>query len=250
MSANRAGTQFMSGHSKWATTHRQKELVDAKRGAIFTKLGNIITIAARHGGDPASNPSLRAAVDKARASNMPKDNIDRAIKKGTGELGGEIVEELFYEGIVPPGAQIIVKCLTDNKNRSGATVRHLFTKNGGAFSTVMWNFTQLGVIRIAIEDLKEKKINIDELELELIDNGISDFQKESEGVTIYTEVKDLHKISGSLEAKGLKIMSAEIEYVPKEKVDLAEGDKEKFEKILEALEDNEDVSDYYTNLAD
>ena len=250
MSAERAVKEFMSGHSKWATTHRQKELVDAKRGAIFTKLGNIITIAARHGGDPASNPSLRAAVDKARSSNMPKDNIDRAIKNGTGELGGEIVEELFYEGIVPPGAQIIVKCLTDNKNRSGATVRHLFTKNGGAFSAVMWNFTQFGVIRIAIEDLKEKKINIDDLELELIDSGISDFQKEAEGVTIYTEVKDLHKISASLEAKGLKIMSAEIEYVPKEKVELADGDKEKFEKILEALEDNEDVSDYYTNLAD
>ena len=114
----------------------------------------------------------------------------------------------------------------------------------------MWNFTQFGVIRIAIEDLKEKKINIDDLELELIDSGISDFQKEAEGVTIYTEVKDLHKISASLEAKGLKIMSAEIEYVPKEKVELADGDKEKFEKILEALEDNEDVSDYYTNLAD
>ena len=250
MPAKRAAIQFMSGHSKWATTHRQKELVDAKRGAIFTKLGNIITIAARHGGDPASNPSLRAAVDKARASNMPKDNIDRAIKKGTGELGGEIVEELFYEGIVPPGAQIIVKCLTDNKNRSGATIRHLFTKNGGAFSAVMWNFTQLGVIRIAIEDLKEKKINVDDLELELIDNGISDFQKEIEGITIYTEVKDLHKISGLLEVRGLKIMSAEIEYVPKEKISLAEEDKEKFDKILEALEDNEDVSDHYTNLAD
>jgi len=147
----------MSGHSKWATTHRQKELVDAKRGAIFTKLGNVITIAARSGGDPASNPSLRAAIDKARSSNMPKDNIDRAVKKGTGELGGETVEELFYEGIIPPGAQLIVKCLTDNKNRSGATIRHLFTKNGGAFSTVMWNFSQLGVIRIASEDLKEKK---------------------------------------------------------------------------------------------
>ena len=240
----------MSGHSKWATTHRQKELVDAKRGAIFTKLGNIITIAARGGGDPSSNPSLRAAVDKARTSNMPKDNIERAIKKGSGELGGEQLEELYYEGIIPPGAQLIIKCLTDNKNRSGATVRHLFTKNGGAFSTVMWNFTQWGVIRIANEDLKEKKINADDLELELIDEGIGDFLKEEEGVTIYTEVKDLHKISNALIAKGLKVTSSEIEYVAKEKVELAEEDKEKFEKILEALEDNEDVSDYYTNLAD
>jgi YebC/PmpR family DNA-binding regulatory protein len=181
---------------------------------------------------------------------MPKDNIDRAIKKGTGELGGEIVEELFYEGIVPPGAQIIVKCLTDNKNRSGAAVRHLFTKNGGAFSTVMWNFTQFGVIRVAAEDLKLKNINADDLELELIDEGISDFQKAEEGITIYTEVKDLHKVAGTIEKKNLKVTSAEIEYVSKEKVELEEGDKEKFEKILEALEDNEDVSDYYTNLAD
>jgi len=240
----------MSGHSKWATTHRQKELVDAKRGAIFTKLGNIITIAARSGGDPASNPSLRAAVDKARASNMPKDNIDRAIKKGTGELGGQTVEELFYEGIIPPGAQLIVKCLTDNKNRSGATVRHLFTKNGGAFSSVMWNFSQLGVIRIASEDLEAKKIVADDLELELIDEGISDFQKAEEGITICTEVKDLHKVAASLEKKGLKITSAEIEYVPKEKVELKSEEKEKFEKIIEALDENEDVSDYYTNLAD
>jgi len=244
------GLQFMSGHSKWATTHRQKELVDAKRGAIFTKLGNVITIAARSGGDPASNPSLRGAIDKARSSNMPKDNIDRAVKKGTGELGGETVEELFYEGIIPPGAQLIVKCLTDNKNRSGATIRHLFTKNGGAFSTVMWNFSQLGVIRIASEDLKEKKISADDLELELIDLGITDFQKEEEGITIYTEMKELHKIAGTLEAKGLKVTSAEIEYVAKEKVELKEDEKEKFEKILEALEENEDVSDYYTNLAD
>lgn len=240
----------MSGHSKWATTHRQKELVDAKRGAIFTKLGNIITIAARTGGDPASNPSLRAAVDKARASNMPKDNIERAIKKGTGELGGEQIEELFYEGIVPPGAQIIVKCLTDNKNRSGATVRHLFTKNGGAFSSVMWNFSQLGVIRIASEVINEKKINADDLELELIDQGISDFQKAEEGITIYTEVKDLHKMANFLEIKSLKPTSAEIEYVAKEKVAIEEVDKEKFDKIFDELDDNEDVSDYYTNLAD
>ena len=105
----------MSGHSKWATTHRQKELVDAKRGAVFTKLGNVITIAARSGGDPNSNPSLRAAIDKARSYNMPKDNIERAIKKGTGELGGEQVEELFYEGLLSAGIQVIVKCLTDNK---------------------------------------------------------------------------------------------------------------------------------------
>lgn len=238
----------MSGHSKWATTHRQKELVDAKRGAVFTKLANVITIAARSGGDPSANPSLRAAIDKARGSNMPKDNIERAIKKGTGELGGEQVEELFYEGMVPTGIQVIVKCLTDNKNRSGASVRHLFTKNGGAFGAVAWNFSQLGVIRVAGEEIKEKKLSYEDLELELIDHNVQDFQKETEGITIYTEIKDLQKIKEFLEAKGLKTESAEIEHVAKEKIEMPEADKEKMEKFFEELEDNEDVSDYYTNL--
>ncbi len=239
----------MSGHSKWATTHRQKELVDAKRGAIFTKFANIITIAARRGGDPNSNPSLRAAVDRAREASMPKDNIERAIKKGTGELGGEQVEELYYEGIVPPGVQIVVKCLTDNKNRSGSTVRHLFTKNGGSFSAVMWNFSQFGVVRVESGEIKEKKMNNETLELELIDQGIEDFKKEEEGITVYAEVKDLQKIRDFIEKKGLKVSSAEIEYVAKDKIDLAASDQEKMEKFLEELDDNEDVNDYYTNIA-
>ncbi len=238
----------MSGHSKWATTHRQKELVDAKRGAIFTKLANVITIAARKGGDINSNPSLRAAVDRARDVSMPKDNIDRAIKKGTGELGGEQVVELFYEGLVPPSVQIVVKCLTDNKNRSSSTVRHLFTKNGGAFGSVLWNFSQLGVIRISIEAIKEKKISGDDLELELIDLNITDYRQEAEGITIYTEVKDLQKVRDFLEKKGLKVEAADIEYVAKEKTDLPAESKEKMEKIFEELEGNEDVNDYYTNL--
>jgi len=238
----------MSGHSKWATTHRQKELVDAKRGAVFTKLANIITIAARKGGDPNANPSLRAAVDRARDASMPKDNIERAIKKGTGELSGATVEELYYEGIIPPGIQVVVKCLTDNKNRSGSTVRHSFTKIGGAFGAVLWNFSQLGVIRIASEEVKAKKLSAEELELELIDQNIVDFQKEEEGITIQTEVRDLQKIKDYLEVKGLKIESAEIEYAAKEKLELNAEDKVKLDKFMEEMEANEDVSDYYTNL--
>jgi YebC/PmpR family DNA-binding regulatory protein len=238
----------MSGHSKWATTHRQKELVDAKRGAVFTKLANIITIAARRGGDPSANPSLRSAIDRARDVSMPKDNIERAIKKGTGELGGEQVEELYYEGLVPPGIQVIVKCLTDNKNRSGSVVRHLFTKNGGAFGAVLWNFSQLGVICIASDQLSGQKINSEELELELIDQGVADFKKETEGITIYTVIADLQKIRDFLEKKGLKIESAEIEYVAKDKMVTPPAEQEKLDKFFEELEDMEDVSDYYTNL--
>jgi len=238
----------MSGHSKWATTHRQKELVDAKRGAIFTKLANIITIAARKGGDINANPSLRSAVDRARDVSMPKDNIERAIKKGTGELGGAIVEELLYEGMLPHGIQVIVKCLTDNKNRSGSTVRHLFTKNGGAFGAVLWNFSQLGVIRISSEQVKSQKLSSEELELELIDLNIVDFVKEEEGITVYTEMKDLLGTKDFLEKKGLAIESSEIEYVAKEKLETPVEDKEKLEKFMEDLDDNEDVGDYYTNL--
>lgn len=238
----------MSGHSKWATTHRQKELVDAKRGAIFTKLGNIITIAARKGGDPNANPSLRAAIDRARDASMPKDNIERAIKKGTGELAGETVEELYYEGILPPGIQVVVKCLTDNKNRSGATVRHAFTKNGGAFGAVLWNFDQRGVIRITTQETQGKNIALEDLELELIDLGIIDFIKEEEGLSIQTEISDLQKVKEFLEAKNLQVESAEIEYVAKERMTLADNEQERMDKFFESLEDNEDVSDYYTNL--
>jgi YebC/PmpR family DNA-binding regulatory protein len=182
----------MSGHSKWATTHRQKEIVDAKRGAIFTKFANIISIAAKRGGDPDANPSLRAAIDRAREVSMPKDNIERAIKKGTGELGGAQVEELYYEGIGPLNMQVIVKCVTDNRNRSASSVRHAFTKVGGSFGAVMWNFEQAGVIMIEAAELSTKKINFDEFELELIDNGARDLDQADEGLTIYTSLADFH----------------------------------------------------------
>ncbi len=240
----------MSGHSKWATTHRQKELVDAKRGAIFTKLANIISIAAKKGGDPDSNPTLRAAVDRAREASMPKDNIERAIKKGTGELGGNQVEELYYEGIGPAGIQVIVKCVTDNRNRSASTVRHAFSKNGGSFGAVMWNFDQAGVLMLSQTELEAKKISFDDFELELIDNGANDIVQADEGLTIYTVLSDFQKMQDFLKTKGLKVESAEIEYVAKEKATLSAVDQEKCDKFLEELEDNEDVSDYYTNLAD
>lgn len=238
----------MSGHSKWATTHRQKAIVDAKRGAVFTKLANVISIAAKKGGDLDSNPSLRSAVEKARAANMPKDNIDRAIKKGTGELGGAQVEELLYEGIISPGIQVIVRCLTDNKNRSGSTVRHLFTKNGGAFSPVMWNFNQFGVIRVPQSEIKDNHLSNTDLELELIDLSIEDFKKTVEGIEIYTGVRELQAIKDFLEGKNLKIEQAEIEYVAKENISLSPEDELKIDKFIEELEDNEDVNDYYTNI--
>lgn len=239
----------MSGHSKWATTHRQKELVDAKRGAIFTKLGNIISIAARRGGDIDANPSLRAAVDRARAASMPKDNIERAIKKGTGELGGDQVEELYYEAVGPNNTQFVIKVITDNKNRSSSNVRHYFSKYGGSFSPVLWNFEQKGVVMVAMSEIEAKKIDTDELELELIDAGILDMEKSADGITIYVKIEDLNKMKEALETKGLKVESAEIEYVAKTKQTLSAEDEAKIDKIFESLENDEDVSDYYTNIA-
>lgn len=238
----------MSGHSKWATTYRQKAIIDAKRGAVFTKLGNLITIAAKNGGDPEKNPALRAAIDRAKGFSMPKDNIERAIKRGTGELAGDQIEELYYEGLIPPNIQIVVKCVTDNKNRSGASVRHIFSKNGGAFGSVLWNFEQKGVIQINQEEIENNKINIDDLELELIDLGIDDLIKETEGLSIHMGVENLQKIKDFLDSKNLKNESAEIEYIPKEKISLNNEETEKLEKVFAELEDNEDVSDYYTNL--
>jgi YebC/PmpR family DNA-binding regulatory protein len=237
----------MSGHSKWATTKRAKAIVDAKRGAAFTKIGNIISIAARKGGDPTTNFSLRMAIEKARGVNMPKENIERAIKRGTGEGGGAAIEEIIYEGIGPAKSQFIVKTLTDNKNRSAAVIRHLFTDAGGAFGSVGWNFSQKGVIRIMNDELRIKNLLNEEFELELIDQGVQDINKEEEGWTVYTETGDLQKVKQYLEAKGIVTESADIEYIAKETAVVTGEDKEKVEKFIEALEDNEDVSDYYTN---
>ncbi len=239
----------MSGHSKWATIKRAKAVTDAKRGAVFTKLGNAITIAAREkGGDVEANPSLRVAVEKAKSANMPKDNIERAIKKGTGELAGDMVEELYYEAVLPNNVQIIIKCLTDNKNRSAATVRHALSKAGGSLSSVMWNFEKKGVISILREALDEKNINIEELELELIEKDIEDFILEDEGLSIYTKVEELQLIKDFIDKKDLKMESADIAYVPKSRIELATEDKSKLDNFLETLEELEDVNDFYLNL--
>jgi YebC/PmpR family DNA-binding regulatory protein len=236
----------MSGHSKWATTKRAKAVTDAKRSAVFTKVARLITVAAREkGGDISANFSLRMAIDKARAANMPKDNIEKAIKRGTGELDGGTIEELVYEGIGPANSQFIVKVLTDNKNRSASEIRHLFTKSGGSLGSVAWNFVQKGVIRISNFKFQ---ISNDEQELELIEAGVDDILKEEEGITLYTKPEDLQKVKKFLDDKQINVESAEIEFVAKDEAAVRESDREKFEKFIEALEENEDVSDYYVNV--
>jgi len=239
----------MSGHSKWATTKRQKATVDAKRGAIFTKLGNLIAIAAReNGGDPNANFSLRMAVGKAKQANMPKENIERAIKRGTGELAGNAIEELIYEGFGPAKSQFIIRCLTDNKNRSASNIRHIFTEYGGSLGSVLWNFSQKGVIRIVKDELDKANLDKEIFELELIDAGAEDFLSEEEGLIIYTKIENLQAVRQFLENNNLAVESAGIEYVAKENLTVSEEEKDKIEKFIEALEDNEDAADYYTNI--
>ncbi|MCF7794953.1 YebC/PmpR family DNA-binding transcriptional regulator [Patescibacteria group bacterium] len=239
----------MSGHSKWSTIKRAKAANDAKKGAIFTKVSNLITMAVKEkGADIDSNFTLRMAIDKAKEANMPKDNIERAIKRGTGELAGDQIEELYYEGIGPVNSQFIVKCLTDNKNRSASSIRHIFTKYGGALSSVMWNFNKLGVISFKKEQLSDLGIDKEELELELIDNGAQDIKIEEEDYVIYTQVSDLQSVKETLEKKNINIESAELNYIAKEEQEISDSDKDKVENFINALDEDEDVSDYYTNL--
>ena len=237
----------MSGHSKWATTKRQKAVVDAKKGAAFTKVAKLLTVAARQGHDPTTNFSLRLAMDKARAVNMPKDNVERAVKRGTGESGGAQIEELIYEGLGPAKTQFIVKILTDNKNRAAAEIRHLFSKHNGSLGAVMWNFSLKGVILIEQKEISHKKLTEENFELELIDAGAEDIKKEDEGLTIYTAPADLPKVKQFLEDKNIATASAAIEYVAREQQNLSNEEKIQVEKFVEELDSNEDVSDYYTN---
>ncbi len=240
----------MSGHSKWSTIKRAKGAADAKRAALFTKLARAITLAAKEkGGDPTTNFNLRLATEKAKAANMPKDNIERAIKRGTGELQDEAIEELTYEGFGPGGTALIIKCLTDNKNRTAQTIKNILTKHGGSLSgpnSVMWQFEQKGVIRIAKEKLSNK--NLAELELKIIDLGAQDINKLENSWVIYTKIEDLQKVNKGIESLSIDVEYAEIEYVPKEKINLEPNLKEKNQKLFEALDGEEDVENYYTNL--
>ncbi len=238
----------MSGHSKWATTKRAKAIVDAKRGAAFTKIANMISIAARKGADPSMNFALAQAIERGRSVNMPKDNIERAIKRGAGGEGGEQLEELLYEGFGPAQSQFVIKVVTDSRNRAAANIRHTFTKHGGSMGAVIWNFEMKGVILVAESVWEASKMSWDDFMLEAIDNGADDMKHEEDGIIIYTKPEDLIKTKHWLESKKLQVESAEIEYVAKEKLKLSEEDKAKVETFIDALEDDEDVSDYFSNL--
>lgn len=238
----------MSGHSKWATTRRQKAVTDAKRAGVFTKISHLITIAAREkGADPKSNFTLRLAIEKAREVSMPKENIERAIKRGTGELEGSVIEEIVYEGYGPGGVAILIDSLTDNRNRSVAEIKHVLTKYGGSFgaaNSVAWMFDEKGVLGIKPKHYQET------WELAIIEAGAEDILHDTDGVSIITKPEDLSHVKEVLDSMGVTCEFAELDYRPKNTVSLAdERQKTALQKLLDDLEDLADVREYYTNLA-
>jgi YebC/PmpR family DNA-binding regulatory protein len=236
----------MSGHSKWATTKRKKAVIDSKRGKAFTKIIKEITIAAREGGgDPVGNPRLRLAIDNAKAVNMPNDNIERAIKKATGELEGTTYHELTYEGYGPAGVAILVEVATDNKNRTVAEVRHLFSKGGGGMGetgSVAWMFNKKGVITLPKQDKSED----DMMEI-ILDAGAEDLQSEDEFYIVLSTIESFETVRKALIEKKLTIENASLQWIAKNFINVTGEEAEKVAKILESLEDSDDVQNVYSN---
>lgn len=237
----------MSGHSKWSTIKRKKGAADAKRGKIFSKLAKEITVAAKiGGGDPEGNPRLRTVMLAARAANMPSDNVDRAIKKGTGELPGVTYEETRYECYGPSGVALIVDVLTDNKRRIVAEVRHLVTKYGGSMAengAVTWNFDQIGLIMVEKEGLSEEDIFE-----KAIEAGADDVDTEGDQYEIQTAPGELHAVASALEKMGVSPAEAKLTMLPKTTVEVDAKSINSVLKLMEALEDNDDVQDVYSNV--
>ena len=231
----------MSGHSKWATTKRQKAVVDAKRGALFTKIGNQIAIAARSGTDPSMNPSLAMVLEKARHANMPKANIERAIARAADKSAAALIEET-YEAYGPGGVGIIIEVATDNKNRTMPEVRNTLSKNGGRMAdpgSVMFQFERKGVI--VISEKGEDAL------MSALEAGAEDATEEEDGIEIYVDPSDLSKVRQNLIDTGLTITSAELQYVAKTTVPVSGDNEEKVQKLLDALDDLDDVSAVHTN---
>jgi YebC/PmpR family DNA-binding regulatory protein len=239
----------MSGHSKWAGIKHKKAIIDAKKGKEFTRAAAMITIAAKQGGgDPKMNFSLRLAIDKAKNVNMPAANIDRAIKRGTGELGGAAPEELLYEGYGPAGTAMLVEAMTDNRNRTGPEMRSVFSKHGGNLAetgAVSYLFDRKGEILVARAG---QKLSGDELEMAVMDSGADDFEESDDGFVIYTKPNELQKVKESLEESDIKVEDDQLIYKPKTEVaiDNLETAK-KIMKLVDLLEENEDVTIVFGN---
>jgi YebC/PmpR family DNA-binding regulatory protein len=235
----------MSGHSKWATIKHKKGAADKARGKLFAKLARQIEVAAKNGGDLETNPTLRAAVQKAKAARMTNEAIDRAIKRGTGESDGGTYESIMYEGYAPGGVALLIDVLTDNRNRTGAEIRGVFTKLGGSMAepgAVSWQFARTGVI------LTGEGIDEDELMMAALDAGADDIVAEGTGFKILTEPSDVYEVKTALDGAGIEVISADAPLLSDNLVPItASSDAKAVLRILEALEDNDDVQDVFSN---
>ena len=237
----------MSGHSKWSTIKRKKGAIDAKRGKVFTRLIKEITVAARSGGgDPEGNPRLRSAIATAKTENMPKDNIARAIKKGTGEIAGEVYDEIMYEGYGPGGVAILVECLTDNRNRTVADVRHYFAKNNGNLGEsgcVAYMFDKKGLILVDKSTVEEEVLMDAALEA-----GAEDVVEEESEFQIFTAPEEFDDVRGALEKAGIGFLDASVSMIPQNTVEVVdEKIARALMKLMESLEDHDDVQNIYAN---
>ena len=239
----------MSGHSKWANIKNKKEKTDAQRGKVFTKIGREIAIAVKEGGspDPANNSKLRDVIAKAKAANMPNDNINRSIKKAAGEGSSVSYEEVTYEGYGPGNMAVIVECLTDNRNRIASEMRHIFDKGGGNLGNagcVSWMFDKKGLIVIERTALMDE----DEVMMTVLDAGAEDFVAQDDAFEVYTSPADFSKVREALEEAGYEFLSAEISMIPQNSVNIEDIETaEKIERFLENLDDNDDVQEVFHN---
>jgi len=236
----------MSGHNKWANIKHRKMAQDAKRSQMFTKLIRELIVAAREGGgDPDTNPRLRTAIEKAKEANMPKDNIEKAIKRGTGELEGVEYQEIIYEAYGPAGVALYIRALTDNKNRTAQELRHVLSRHGGSLAdlgAVSWIFERKGIINVA----RDQVANVEELMMLAIDAGAEDINDQDDPIRIVTSAENLTAVKETLEKNGYKV-EASVSYVPKNTVQVTGKDAEKVLMLLNALEDMDDVQDVFSN---
>jgi len=240
----------MSGHSHWSTIKHKKGAADIQRGKIFSKIARLITIAAREGGDPEINSKLRLAIEKAREVNMPSSNIERAIKRGTGEDAEGQLQEILIEAYGPGNIAIMIEGITDNKNRAIAEIKHILNNHNGKLvpeGSVKWLFEQKGVVVINTKEQDENFQNKETLELKIIDLGAEDLIWKNEELQVYLKLEDLQKTKNKLIEQEIKVDSANLEWVPKKEILISEQEKETAEKLFEALDENDDVQEIYSN---
>lgn len=236
----------MSGHSKWASIRHKKGAADAKRGQAFSKLAKLISVAAREGADPSMNFTLRLAIDRAKAVNMPKDKIEKAVSRGAGTGEGGALETAIYECMGPGGVSMLIVALTDNTNRARTNIKTIANKNGGNLDAkVLWQFDQKGIVRVEnIADIEDR----DSIELSLIDAGAEDIEwNEDAGLIVTSEVKDLKKVSDAARELNLEISAAGLEYIPNTTIELPEDKGTKLMRLVDLLEEDDDVDSVYTN---